>query len=253
MTTLDSLLAAAQYRLRLLDSVEMVQWADGLLTRGVYTYSLGELATGAAFRAPHEWFLAALKELSVTVPEEKVAADMVLSRWIEDIAERREGPHPAIERFGEKALPLHWHEPTNGVLSNYPAYKKLVGFYYEYDEKFASGLTDYYTAEALAASKVDWCARVVAFAEEWVTQRHGDAFLGFDWAASGGTAVDIARAICEERRHEDLPVLADALEEAGFTNTDVLEHCRRAEEHPGGCWVLDLILGKDGTDAAGDK
>jgi hypothetical protein len=39
-------------------------------------------------------------------------------------------------------------------------------------------------------------------------------------------------------------VLGDALEEAGCTNTDVLNHCRLPAEHVRGCWVLDLILGR---------
>jgi hypothetical protein len=38
--------------------------------------------------------------------------------------------------------------------------------------------------------------------------------------------------------------LADALEEAGCTNPDILNHCRRPGEHVRGCWVLDLLLGK---------
>src|SRR5262249_40788993 len=41
-----------------------------------------------------------------------------------------------------------------------------------------------------------------------------------------------------------LAVLSDALEEAGCTNNDILDHCRKQREHVRGCWVVDLILGK---------
>ena len=41
-----------------------------------------------------------------------------------------------------------------------------------------------------------------------------------------------------------MPVLADALEEAGCTAAEVLEHCRGARPHARGCWVLDRVLGK---------
>jgi len=41
-----------------------------------------------------------------------------------------------------------------------------------------------------------------------------------------------------------LPILADALEEAGCTAEDILAHCRSGGEHVRGCWVVDLILGK---------
>jgi hypothetical protein len=39
-----------------------------------------------------------------------------------------------------------------------------------------------------------------------------------------------------------LPILADALEEAGCRNEDVLAHCRLEKRHVCGCWVLDLLL-----------
>jgi hypothetical protein len=41
-----------------------------------------------------------------------------------------------------------------------------------------------------------------------------------------------------------LAVLADALEDAGCTNADILNHCRRSGVHVRGCWVVDLLLGK---------
>src|SRR5262245_45947483 len=54
----------------------------------------------------------------------------------------------------------------------------------------------------------------------------------------------LAQGIYEDRRFADLPVLADALEEAGCTSADVLAHCRGPGEHVRGCWVVDLVLGK---------
>jgi hypothetical protein len=54
----------------------------------------------------------------------------------------------------------------------------------------------------------------------------------------------VAQTIYEERRFEDLPILADALEEAGCTNAELLDHCRQPGEHVRGCWVVDLILDK---------
>jgi hypothetical protein len=41
-----------------------------------------------------------------------------------------------------------------------------------------------------------------------------------------------------------LSVLADALEDAGCTDPDLLGHLRSAGPHVRGCWVVDLILGK---------
>jgi hypothetical protein len=59
-----------------------------------------------------------------------------------------------------------------------------------------------------------------------------------------GCVVKIARWIYEERRFESMPILADALEEAGCDNPDLLQHCRQPGEHVRGCWVLDLLLKK---------
>jgi hypothetical protein len=42
-----------------------------------------------------------------------------------------------------------------------------------------------------------------------------------------------------------LPTLADAPEDAGCTNTDILAHCRVPGVHVRGCWVVDLLLGKE--------
>jgi hypothetical protein len=54
----------------------------------------------------------------------------------------------------------------------------------------------------------------------------------------------IAQTTYEERRFADLPILADALEDAGCTDSDILTHCRTPGEHVRGCWVIDLLLGK---------
>jgi hypothetical protein len=55
----------------------------------------------------------------------------------------------------------------------------------------------------------------------------------------------LAQTIHDERRFEDLPILADALEDAGCDQEAVLMHCRSVGEHARGCWVLGLLLGKE--------
>jgi hypothetical protein len=58
-----------------------------------------------------------------------------------------------------------------------------------------------------------------------------------------GPAGQLARAIYEGRLFDDLPVLADALEDAGCTDAELLGHLRGGGEHRRGCWALDLVLG----------
>ncbi len=76
------------------------------------------------------------------------------------------------------------------------------------------------------------------------------------------TVSRMAKAIYDSRHFEDMPILADALEDAGCSNADILAHCRKvamdrqewqaagepestAVTHVRGCWVLDLILGRE--------
>jgi hypothetical protein len=87
------------------------------------------------------------------------------------------------------------------------------------------------------------------------------------WLAwSGGIVRKLAEAIYEDRAFDRMPVLADALEDAACADADLLGHCRQgraregvrwsAEEyqrigwavdplHARGCWVIDLLLGKE--------
>jgi hypothetical protein len=64
-------------------------------------------------------------------------------------------------------------------------------------------------------------------------------------AWNSGTVPKIAQAIYDERAFERLPVLADALEEAGCTEADILSHCRSDGPHGRGCWVVDLLVGNE--------
>jgi uncharacterized membrane protein len=65
------------------------------------------------------------------------------------------------------------------------------------------------------------------------------------WLAwNGGLISKLAQAIYTERRFLDLPVLGDALEEAGCSDEPLLEHCRSGGTHVRGCRVLDGVLGR---------
>jgi hypothetical protein len=66
------------------------------------------------------------------------------------------------------------------------------------------------------------------------------------WRAwNGGCVVRLAQRIYDERDFAALPVLADALEEAGCADADILRHCREPGPHARGCWALDLLLARE--------
>jgi hypothetical protein len=111
--------------------------------------------------------------------------------------------------------------------------------------------------EALAALKQLSGQNFCADAEKWRMwlRFHGNecyregnrnpvllAVVNSHWMSSNVKA--IAQRIHDERRFSDMPFLADALEEAGCDNVDLLAHCRQPNPHEVGCWVLDLLLGK---------
>lgn len=62
------------------------------------------------------------------------------------------------------------------------------------------------------------------------------------WLTS--TVTSLARSIYDERAFDRMPILADALEEAGLDNPEVLAHCRAGMGHVRGCHVIDLLLEK---------
>jgi len=71
--------------------------------------------------------------------------------------------------------------------------------------------------------------RRVAFSPEWRTS----------------TVIALATGVYESRDFSAMPILADALQDAGCGNADVLDHCRGDGTHVRGCWVVDAILGKE--------
>lgn len=61
---------------------------------------------------------------------------------------------------------------------------------------------------------------------------------------NSGSAIGLAQSIYDDRTFGRLPLLADALEDAGCTDVTILNHCRSEGPHVRGCYVIDAILGK---------
>jgi hypothetical protein len=80
----------------------------------------------------------------------------------------------------------------------------------------------------------------------WLEDLFGDqpAAVSFSDSWRSEAATGLAHAAYDARNFSLLPVLADALEEAGCDNLDLLHHCRGEGPHVRGCWVVDLVLGK---------
>jgi hypothetical protein len=96
----------------------------------------------------------------------------------------------------------------------------------------------------LPSPSIRWRDKYVLILEEMVNP------LAFSvpataWSASnGGMVGKLAQLIYDERSFSDLPILADALMDAGCTEQAILRHCQEPRQHWRGCWCLDLLAGK---------
>jgi hypothetical protein len=104
-------------------------------------------------------------------------------------------------------------------------------------------------ASLKAPGEGDWeaacCAEELAQAD-LVRDLFGNPFrpisLNPAWLAP--TVVKLAEAIYDDRAFDRMPELADALNDAGCDNDEILGHCRGLWPHVRGCWVVDTILGR---------
>ncbi len=79
--------------------------------------------------------------------------------------------------------------------------------------------------------------------KEWTVNKQEIKAEWLSWEDS--TVSRIAEAIYKERDFASMPILGDALENAGCEDRKILEHCHGPNTHVLGCWLLDLVLGKE--------
>jgi hypothetical protein len=102
-----------------------------------------------------------------------------------------------------------------------------------------------------ATYTVAWATDDEPISEQLLTNQFRDIFgnpfrpVTFDPEWRTTTALALAHGIYDERAFDRLPILADALQDAGCNNDDILTHLRdTATPHVRGCWALDLVVGK---------
>jgi hypothetical protein len=79
----------------------------------------------------------------------------------------------------------------------------------------------------------------------WDVAGNPFAPVTFDPAWRTSAVVALAGQMYESGEFGSMPILADALDDAGCDNDDIINHCRDSNwNHVRGCWVLDLVLGK---------
>jgi hypothetical protein len=95
--------------------------------------------------------------------------------------------------------------------------------------------------------RIDTDTKIASVVVELVRDIFGNPFhpITFlpEWRTS--TVLTLARTMYDARHFSAMPILADALQDAGCDNEDILTHCREPGLHVRGCWVVDLVLSKE--------
>lgn len=103
----------------------------------------------------------------------------------------------------------------------------------------AVGASDFEKAAALRDRAVELKRQKITLVHNWTVNRSIEAV----WLSANDAAVKkLAQRINDDRRWQDLPMLADALEAAGCADRELIDHCRQPGEHSKQCWVVDMIL-----------
>jgi hypothetical protein len=114
---------------------------------------------------------------------------------------------------------------------------------------YAGQVQAYAMCESLDVSDIwrEYQARETADQAALIRDIFGNPFRPAtpDLAWRTATAVALAQMMYNSREFSAMPILADALQDAGCDSADMLDHCRDPKQvHVRGCWAVDLVLGK---------
>lgn len=192
------------------------------------------LGTRASDRKLRLWACACVHRIEHLVPHELGhQAVAVTERFVDGLADERE-VFSVADAFYPCGLynAVYDHPATRAAHA--PLYRETVGQAATYAVRCRKG-----------PDRVTEQAAQVALLHDIFGNPFRAAMLDpFVLGWNAGTVIKLAQGIYDERAFDLLPILADALEDAGCTNQDILEHCRTGGEHVRGCWVIDLLLGK---------
>ena len=87
--------------------------------------------------------------------------------------------------------------------------------------------------------------RYIVAEHQWISGAQFTSSIALAQAAPGPNVLFVAQTMYYERAFDRLPALVDALIDASCDNQVILEHCRNVGPHVRGCWVVDLVLGKE--------
>lgn len=225
---------AARHVLGLATGDELVRCADSLLNAGVYTQSLGDLFTlpswEIGWKAP-PLFRKALAELGRRVPSDPEAAATVFQYYVVEVVEGRLSPRASVDGF----MSEYWSLWDRHQL--FECARDWIAHSYAYEE-----IDAYHQGPGRERQLLTIDNEVLRNAHDWLREREVARFktAWLNW--NDATVPRMARRIAAEHLFGDLPILADAIEEAGCPDEEVLIHLRSAGPHPRTCWIVELLV-----------
>jgi hypothetical protein len=173
------------------------------------------------------------------------------SRIAVDVAERHADGLATDEALIQATGRLEIVAPQGRPYPNAPAY--YATWYHAPDVAASAALAAVEAIEYAAGDADGERAAQVASLRDIFGNPFRPVTLDPAWQSwHAGIIVRLARAVYEDRvlpagtfRPDRVAVLADALEEAGCQGADILGHCRRAGPHIRGCWLVDLLTGRE--------
>lgn len=179
-------------------------------------------------------------------------ADVRSRRAVEVAEELTDGSVSLTDWSDAEAAAWHaMHEGGEGLLDTEDATARLM-FHYASGAAFSAVQADFDRVDASSVAQ-----DAANCASEKDQERRSQACLlrdifgnpfrpvTFSPAWRIDTALTLARQMYDSREFSAMPIPADALQDAGCDNEDVLNHCRFSDVHVRGCWVVDLVLGKE--------
>jgi hypothetical protein len=163
------------------------------------------------------------------------------SRIAVEVAERHADGLATDDRLAEATDPLEVAAPQGRPYPNATAY--YASWQHAPDAATSTAKAALEAIEDAAGDADAERAAQVASLRDIFGSPFRSVTLDPAWLTPG--VVALAQAIYDRRAFDRIPELADALEQAGCTDADILAHCRGEGPHVRGCWALDLILGKE--------
>lgn len=234
---------AAQFALGLAHTGDLVDAAHAALDEGIYADGLAVIATSPGITSSDATplFASALVDLGHAFPSRDDALRHLQACHFGRIAGGTVSPRNGLGLYyAEVHQPLQWGNDTRLDAWGRSSVRALISHWYDLEYLVAVHEDGRDTAR-LDQAVEEWQGRGVQLAREWCLE-HRIPTPEPRWRSE--TVLALAAGIYAEGAFDRLPILADALEEAGCDNTDILAHCRGPGPHVRGCWVVDLILGK---------